>query len=206
MKRKHVFWALGLVVALFVAAEAGIFVFRRELSIREQRNTGRLLVGRVMLSVHFQAMAREDDQRDQGFLKFVESLMEDLARQKCTIRWMSPDPTFEKEQPSDEFERDLLPRFAGAPAEERPNMDRPVFAERRTADRTEYRYYQPIYAEKKCFAICHRPGVKGPEAKPEPSPYGRAAPGDQKWKEGELMTVVEVTIPNQAIPASLPGR
>ncbi len=204
MKAKHVFWGLGVAVALFAAAEAGIFFFHRELTIREQRNTGRLLVDRIMLSAHFQAMAREDDPTDQGFLKFVQMLTEDLATQKCAVRFISPDPTFEKEQPSDDFVRDLLARFAGAPAEERAKMEGPQFAERGTADGTEYRYYQPIYAEKKCLGTCHQPGFKGSEAKPEASPFGRGAPGDQKWKEGELMAVVEITIPSRLHAAPIP--
>ena len=196
MKAKHAFWVI-VAVAVPVVLGAEAYYFHSESSMRERRLTGRLLVDRSMLSVHFQAMAREDNERDQRFQEFVRSLTEKMASQKCTARFISPDESILKEQPADEFERELLGRFGDAAAKEIASRERPLlFAERLTADQAEYSYYQPVFADKGCLNVCHEPhividlGSNG-----EPSVFGRAAPGNQKWKEGDLMAVVEIKIP-----------
>jgi hypothetical protein len=99
------------------------------------------------------------------------------------------------EQPKDDFERDLLARFASITAEEKAGPKRPAFAEQNSADGSEYRYFQPVFAAKQCLTTCHAPGIVLNGSDAEPSPFGRAAPGERKWNDGDLMAVVEVTLP-----------
>jgi hypothetical protein len=195
MKRRYVLWGLAVAVALFAASEAGIFYYRKAISVHEQRTTGRLLLDRVMLSVHFQAMAGEDNDRDRGFLEVAKSLDEKLKGQQYSVRFISPDPRLKTEQPKDDFERGLLARFPSISVEERASAERPVFAERYSVHGTEYRYYQPVFAAKQCLNICHVPGIETSPSDPDPAPFGRAAPGNQKWNAGDVMAVVEVTFP-----------
>lgn len=154
--------------------------------------TGRLLVDRIMLSVHWQNLEPEEK-----FLPVIRNLDERLKKQSYGLRFISPDKSIEKEQPKPGFEQELLKRFSpNRKPEELAKLDRPEYIEGPITENNEYQYFQAIRAEKECFAVCHLPGVKALNMDPEPPPTGRAAPGEQKWNEGDLMAVVRVTIPN----------
>ncbi len=171
--------------------------FVTERVVRKQNpNTARLLVDRIIESSHFAAMARDENDRDQGFLQVVQSLDEKLKGQQYNVRFISPDPSLVKEQPKNEDERQLLERFLKRKPEEIGKSDRPESEEGPVTEKNEYLYFQAIRAERKCFNVCHQPGIRtavGTEL--EPSPYGRAAPGERMWNDGDLMAVVRVTIP-----------
>lgn len=173
----------------------------------EEQNpiTGRLLVDRIMLSVHWEATEREEAQEGKhDFLGVVRWLDERLKKQRYSMRFLSPDPTIEREQPTNEFERQVLERFLKKKPEDLAKSDRPEYVEGPVTENNEYQYFQAIRAERQCLTICHSPGVKGGiNMDPEPSPYGRAAPGEQKWNEGDLMAVVRVAIPYDPMQAKI---
>jgi hypothetical protein len=184
---------LGFLLATVVA---GLYVWMREKAAVEQmRTTGRLSVDRVMLSVHLQAMAFKENEREHGFLNLLKRLDEELKQQQHTFRFISSDPSIKQEQPQGTFERELLARFAHVDDGKAADVAEQPFAEWRVADRQEYRYYQPVFAKKGCFIMCHAPTGVAAQSDPVPSPFGRAAPGDKEWKDGELMAVVEIAVP-----------
>jgi len=127
-----------------------------------------------------------------------------LKKRRYDLRFISPDKSIEKEQPRPGFEEELLKRFPpNRKPEELAKLDHPEYIEGKVTDDNEYQYFQAIRAEKQCFAVCHLPGVKALNMDPEPPATGRAAPGEQKWSEGDLMAVVRVTIPYDPIQAKI---
>jgi hypothetical protein len=68
----------GFLLLVITASFLSYWLVTEKVVKEQNPNTARLLVGRTMLSVHFQAMAREEEERDQGFLQFVQSLDDQL--------------------------------------------------------------------------------------------------------------------------------
>lgn len=155
-------------------------------------NTARLLMDRIIESRHFAAMAREDNDRDQEFLEVAKSLDEKLKGLQYGVRFISPDPSFTKEQPQSKDERQRLERFKER-ADESGKPDRLEGEVGPITEKNEYQYFLPIRAQKQCLGICHQPGMRT-SLDPEPT-FGRSAPGEQKWQPGDLMVVACVTIP-----------
>ncbi len=195
MKRKLVLGLLCAAVLSAAVVAGGASYIRHRVSAARLRTAGALLVDRVMLSVHFQAMAIEDAERDRGFLECVKSLDEGLKNQRYGIRFISPDKSIEKEQPKSEFEQQMLEWFAKRKPEETGKQDGPEYLEGPVTENNEYQYFQAIRGKKGCLTTCHMPSVTGMTGGPEAAPFGRGAPGGQKWNEGDLMAVVEITIP-----------
>jgi hypothetical protein len=89
----------------------------------------------------------------------------------------------------------VLKCFVERESVEGAKQGRPEYLEGPVTENHEYQYFRAIRAERNCTLMCHTPGAKALTGGPEISPFGRAAPGDQKWKEGDLMAVVRITIP-----------
>jgi signal transduction histidine kinase len=169
--------------------------------VKEQiPNTGRLLVDRIMYSIHW-----EELETSEKYRQFIRSLDERLKKQPYRIRFISPDKALVEEQPAPDnpFEQQVLERALKRKPEEIAKSDRWEHEEGPLTEKNEYQYFQPIRAETECFDVCHVPGVRGLKMDPEPSPTGRAAPDEQKWNDGDLMVVARVTIPNDRIQDSL---
>jgi len=183
----------GFLLLVITASFLSYWLVTEGLVKEQNPKTGGLLVDRIMLSVHWQNL----DPDKETFLPVIKSLDERLKKQDYGLRFISPDKSIEKEQPKNEFERKILEEFAKHNPEEIAKLDRPEYLEGPVTDNEEYQYFQAIRAEQNCTRTCHVPNVRALPMDPEPSPIGRAAPGEQKWKEGDLMAVVRVTIPNR---------
>jgi len=185
----------GLSLLVSTASFLSYWFVTEQVVKKQYPNTARLLVDRIIQSSHFAAMAREDNERDQGFLEVVQSLDEKLKGLQYSVSFISPDPALVKEQPRNEDERQRLERFLKRKPEELGKDRPPEGEEGPVTERNEYQYYLPIRAQKQCLGTCHQPGIKSPNLDPEPPPFGRSAPGEQKWQPGDLMAVARVTIP-----------
>jgi len=191
MKRKLVLGLLCAAVLSAAVVAGGVSYVRHRVSAARLHTTGGLLVDRAMLIVHWQNLEPEE-----AFLAVIRKLDEGLTKQRFGLRFISPDKDLEKEQPKNEFERQLLDRFAERTPDEVARLDRPEYVEGPVTENNEYRYFRAIRAKRECFAVCHCPPVaNGMNVAPEPPATGREAPGGQKWKEGDLMAIVEITIP-----------
>jgi two-component system, NarL family, sensor histidine kinase BarA len=189
----------GGFLLLVITANFFSYWLNTETVVKEQNPiTARLLVVRTMLSVHFKAMAREGEGRDQRFLQFAKSFDEQLKKDNYGIRFISPDPRIEHEKPQGDFERQILAGFAKETPEEIRKPGRVGYKEGPVTADNEYQYFQEIRFEKNCLGACHQePPRSGLGTDIESSPYGRGPPpGQQRWNEGDLMAVVRVTIPN----------
>jgi len=190
MKRKLVLGLLCAAVLSAAVVAGGVSYVRHRVSAARLHTTGGLLVDRAMLIVHWQNLEPEE-----AFLAVIRKLDEGLTKQRFGLRFISPDKSIEKEQPNSEFERHVLGEFANRKPEEMAKLDRPEYLEGPVTEDNEYQYFQAIRAEQNCTRMCHVPNAKALPMDPEPSCLGRAAPSDQKWKEGDLMAIVEITIP-----------
>ena len=155
----------------------------------QNRNTGRLLVDQVMCIKHWEQLETSEQFR----AIVVSDLTKEFSKQKYRSRAIipegpgSPVQTQEEFAPQDDEEREILAAFA----KESP----PPFIERYSADRGEYLYYQPVRAQEKCFSACHRPLDDG--ANLFADSRTRASIGNSIARgEGDLMAVIQVTIPN----------
>jgi len=190
MKRKLVLGVLGVVVLLAAATGAGISYVRHKISAQRQRVIGGMLVDREMLLMHWRGL-----EPDKHFQSFIQHLADGLNGQTHTVRFLAPDKSLDKEQPKNEFDRQVLDWFAKRRPEEIAKQDGPEYREGPVTEHKEYQYFQAIRVEQNCTRTCHVPDVRALPTSPENSPIGRAAPGGQKWREGDLMAIVEVTIP-----------
>lgn len=163
-----------------------------ELVYQQNHNTGRLLVDQVMLSEHwenFETLASRP---------LVKHLADKLSRQEYTWRFLLPDSPEKQYQPRDEFERKVLNEFLAVDPAEAMQSEAPEFVPRLSEDQAEYQYYQPIRAQASCVGACHNSppgglGIGWSDADPALRPsVGRST----ARTEGELMAVVQVTIPN----------
>jgi hypothetical protein len=190
MKRRLVLGVVGAVVLLAATAVAGFFCVRNLVAEQRLRGIGGMLVDREILLMHWRSL-----EPDKHFQSVIQHLADDLNGQTHTVRFLSPDKSLEREQPRSAFERQVLDRFAKRKPGEIAKQDGPEYREGPITEHEEYQYFQAIRAERNCTRTCHVPNVSALPTSPENSPIGRAAPGGQKWREGDLMAVVEVTIP-----------
>ena len=157
--------------------------------VEEQNpNTARLLVERIVVTTHFDAMVIAPNPTEAGFSKVMAKLDESLKKQRYGMRFISPDPAFPRERPRNEYEEQVLARFMDN--RDWHSEEGPV-----TTD-NEYQLFQEVRADN-CLGMCHAPAVKALAPEAEAPPFGRAAPGEKKWQDGDLMAVVRVTIPNE---------
>ena len=137
-----------------------------ELVYASTRATGRHLVDAILLQYHWKTLERE-----QQYASTIENLGKQLQSERYDWKLLRPDAGDEAGyRPLD---RTVLESFRSNPGEQ--------YREFRTADASEYHYYQAIRARTSCL-VCH-----------EARPAGGAA-----YADGDLMAVVKVIMPDAA--------
>lgn len=161
-------------------------------------NTGKLLVDQVMLITHWEELETEE-----GFLPVVQDLTDKLSKQEYEWRFIRPnDP---KKRPQDAFEQQLLERFIKTRPEDVPEGEK-VDWEERMKEPNEYVYYQAVRAQRSCIMVCHAatPGGLGYDVAGSGIALGGGAQfGGAPLTDGDLIAVVQVTIPNEETQAAI---
>jgi two-component system sensor histidine kinase BarA len=160
------------------------------------RSTGRHLVDAIMLHYHWKTL-----EADQRYTNLIETLGRTLQSQPYGWRMLTPEATPEERAAYTQLDAAVLEFFKDrpapggspeAPAAVGPPRPGAEYREFRTADNSEYHYYQPVRAKQSCL-ICHE--YKGLTAE-----QAAAAPAEARHKlaEDDLMAVVKVVMPDSA--------
>lgn len=187
----------GLFLVLVIAVS--VLLYWRvtgEVVTRQNPDTARLLVDQVMLTTHYRAMEPRKD-----FVEYLTGVIRNRELQGYRWRFVRPperrfQETAEGGPPQDALESELLLRFARMTEADRSQEDAVLFAERLVAGGREYQYYQPIWAERSCVD-CHRL-LEGEGYAP-----GSTGAASAPIREGDLMAVLQVTIPNGPTQAAV---
>lgn len=187
----------GLFLVLVIAVS--VLLYWRvtgEVVTRQNPDTARLLVDQVMLTTHYRAMEPRKD-----FVEYLTGVIRNRELQGYRWRFVRPperrfQETAEGGPPQDALESELLQRFARMTEADRNQEDAVLFAERLVAGGREYQYYQPIWAERSCVD-CHRL-LEGEGYAP-----GSTGAASAPIREGDLMAVLQVTIPNGPTQAAV---
>jgi len=141
---------------------------------KQSRAQARLLVDTEMMLIHWQKYTTNPD-----YKSVVAELAKNLQNQKFTWGAIKPNDSTGKYRPRDPFEQELLAEFARTVAPPSPpaatpapttSPDQPLpqdqlvadgnsdveFRERYLPDKSEYQYYQPVYAKSVVCLVCHR--------------------------------------------------
>jgi len=185
-------------VCLFILITASFWWYgsqTEEMVYRQNRTTGRLLVDQVMYIKHWESL-----ETNERFLPLVQDLTKRLSKQEYEWRFIKPNSGDGTGLPRDEFEWAVLDRYnkrrAAPPSEEEAEE----YPERLVNNNNEYQYFQPIYAEKSCL-LCHNVAAGGFDLSGSGLSTGTA--GGTPLSEGDLMAIVQVTIPNGPTQRSL---
>jgi len=183
-------------VFLLVVITISVFLYWQatETVINEQNpNTGRLLADQAMLIRHCELLYP-----GEPFVDVVQDLTKNLNKQKYHWRVILSPQVYPNAEgsglPQDDFEKELLARFMQARREDSAAPEEPEYAERLVLDGDEYQYYQTVRAQASCLGACH-PAVDPPWEVFNPTGSllgGTVGP----LTEGDLMGMVQVTIPN----------
>lgn len=157
---------------------------------------GQLLVDQVLVKSHWEEIGLNPDDEDaQFFTQEIDRRLEQQDYRSRSIRPPSSNPSEHKpnEIPRDEWEWELMERFvAGNTVAEEDaalQLQRPSneieWDARSSADGSEYLYYQAVRATSHCV-FCHRAM--------DPNP---------NLVEGDLLRIVQVSIPTAATQADL---
>ena len=187
LERKCRFFFGASLLVLIVGSFS--LVWRSNTAVVYQRNpeTARLRVHTIMMH-HWKDLETNED-----FKPVVEELIESFNKQAYkwdVIRPAVNNPN-DEQKPRDDFERELLTRWAVAPVMEEgqlpPHADREQLVLRESigpdgmkqqSREAEYHYYQPIYHTSGTCVICHR-----------------LQHGNLDLTEGDLQAIVKVRIP-----------
>jgi signal transduction histidine kinase len=180
----------GLCLFVLIAGSFWWYGSRTErLVYATTRATGRHLVDAIMLQYHWKTLEKE-----QQYASTIEGLSKLLQTERYEWRLLDPDATPDERAAYQRLDAAVLDYFAerGAPEATAAAAAAPPveYREFRTADSSEYHYYQPIHARKSCL-VCHE----------YHGAAGAAAAGDperRRLAEGELMAVVKVVMPDAA--------
>lgn len=167
-----------------------------EVVTRQNPDTARLLADQVMLTKHYAAMEPNKD-----FVDYLTAVIRSRTQHGYQWRFIQPPgrpsrPSEDAGPPSDAMEAELVQRFLQMSPEEREQSEGPLYAERLVDQGRIYQYYQPIWAEQSCVA-CHL-ALEGAGYNPAAN-VGLGAP----LREGDLMSVLQVTIPNGPTQAAV---
>ena len=167
-----------------------------ELVYTTTRSTGRHLVDAIMLHYHWKTL-----EADQRYTNLIETLGRTLQSQPYGWRMLEPEATPDERTAYTQLDAAVLEYFRSrqTPGPAEPPMasggpPRPAneYREFRTADNSEYHYYQPVRARQSCL-ICHE--FKG--ATVGQTPADDDGPRE-KLAENDLMAVVKVVMPDSA--------
>lgn len=166
-----------------------------EVVTRQNPDTARLLVDQVMLTKHYAAMEPNKD-----FVDYLTGMIKSRSQQGYRWRFVRPPGRFVRQSedagpPSDAMESELIQHFMQMTEDERSQPDTKLYAERLVDGGNIYQYYQPIWAEESCVP-CHI-ALEG--AGYSPTSGGVIPP----IREGDLMAILQVTIPNGPTQAAV---
>ncbi|MCH8924149.1 MAG: DUF3365 domain-containing protein [Planctomycetes bacterium] len=146
----------------------------------QQRAACRGTVATALTALHWEVFAESAAEK-----KMVRR-MTDAFRSK-PVEWtfisahrQANDP------PLDEFETELLKRFAKSPSAKSEQGGHPLFAERRSPVDGRYEYYQPSFYKHDCFVCHNRAG--GPTL----SVIGGGLSEPDPYREGDLIAIVKI--------------
>ncbi len=190
LERKCLF-LFGVALLLLISGSFWWYGARTgEVVFRQNRTKGRLLVDQIMYIEHW-----EKFETNEQFLPLVQDLAGNLRKQEYKSRFIQPYGADLGQDPK--LEERLLERFMQPPTESPDDAEpqEPEFHERLVAGGNQYEYYQPVYAEKSCV-LCHNAmsGSRG---------VALDGGGRPPLTEGDLMAIVQVTIPNGPMQAEL---
>lgn len=184
------FFGLALLIVITVSFLL-YWIVTEEVVYGQNSTKGRLLADQTMLIRHWERL-----ETNETFLPYLEHLSENLSNQQYSWRLIHPPGCQARDpgligKPRDAFEEELLDRFLQPP--EDTGKKRVDFAERYVSDGEEYQYYQAIRAQRSCLSVCHT-------APPVSGGFYSTASGLILWpsplRDGDLMAMVQVTIPN----------
>jgi two-component system, NarL family, sensor histidine kinase BarA len=166
-----------------------------ELVYTTTRSTGRHLVDAIMLHHHWKAL-----EADQKYTSLIETLGRTLQTEPYSWRMLAPDATPEERSGYTRLDAAVLDYFRDRPGPAADGAAPPAgqrqpgeYREFRTADNSEYHYYQPVRARKSCL-ICHEyRGSTGTAVA-----AAEAGAPRPRLAENELMAVVKVVMPDMA--------
>jgi signal transduction histidine kinase len=166
-----------------------------ELVYTTTRSTGRHLVDAIMLHHHWKAL-----EADQKYTSLIETLGRTLQTEPYSWRMLAPDAAAEERSGYTRLDAAVLDYFRDRPGPAADGAAPPAgqrqpgeYREFRTADNSEYHYYQPVRARKSCL-ICHEyRGSTGTAVA-----AAEAGAPRPRLAENELMAVVKVVMPDMA--------
>jgi len=166
-----------------------------EVVTRQNPDTARLLVDQVMLTKHYAAMEPNKD-----FVDYLTGVIKSRSQQGYRWRFVRPPGRFVRQSedagpPSDAMESELIQHFMQMTEDERSHPETQLYAERLVDGGNIYQYYQPIWAEESCVP-CHI-ALEGAGYSPT---SGGVIPS---IREGDLMAILQVTIPNGPTQAAV---
>ena len=191
-------------VFLLVVITVSFFLYWRvtqELVYRQNPNTGRLLADQAMLVKHweeFEELSAREEGRGEEFLSVIGALTENLNKQDYDWRLIfPPNSPFDRNgsrQPREQFETQFLESLVRVRPEASADGEDAEYVERLVLDGDEYQYYQAVRAQASCLGACHLAVDPGWDVF---NPTGSLLGGTvAPLTEGDLMAVVQVTIPN----------
>ena len=166
-----------------------------ELVYTTTRSTGRHLVDAIMLHHHWKAL-----EADQKYTSLIETLGRTLQTEPYSWRMLAPDAAPEERSGYTRLDAAVLDYFRDRPGPAADGAAPPAgqrqpdeYREFRTADNSEYHYYQPVRARKSCL-ICHEyRGSTGTAVA-----TAEAGGPRPRLAENDLMAVVKVVMPDMA--------
>ncbi len=161
-----------------------------ELVYKQNPDKGRLIVDTVLTRTHWEKL-----ETNEAFKKIVPLFSEDLEQQDFTYRFIGLTSAPAIEKPENAFEKRLIENFMNS----RPVDGVSEYADRFSADGSEYHYYQPIRVQDSCTIVCHRPAASAVGSDPATSIAGLGSLGvsyGRPPEAGDLISVVRVDIPN----------
>lgn len=184
----------GLSIAVVIAVSFFLYwVVTGSVVYGQNPIKARLLVDQVMLIKHWEKL-----ETNEQFLPYIEHLTKNLSNQQFTWRVIHrPDSRAANPdllgRPQDEFEEQILEQFMRHRRGDDSGDGFPEYAERYVDDGLEYQYYQAVRAQASCLTLCHKtyPQTGGFDV-----PIGGVQLASEPLQTGDLMAVVQVTIPN----------
>ncbi len=195
LERKCLF-LFGIALLVLISASFwGVGISTEGVVFQRNRITGSQLVNQILVIEHWEKL-----ETNEQFVPLVQNLAGNLRRQEYKSRFIRPYYTDRDQQPKTPLEERLLERFMRMePDFNDDQMKEPVFYERLVGGGNQYEYYQPVYAEKSCVA-CHIAFAGG---YPVGSDVIVGGVPPAPLTEGDLMAIVQVTIPNEPMQAAL---
>jgi two-component system sensor histidine kinase BarA len=157
---------------------------------KQNPGKGRLIVDTVLTRTHWEKL-----ETSEAFKKIVPLFSEDLEQQDYDYRFIGLTSAPAIEKPENAFEKRLIEHFMNS----QPVDGEPEYADRFSADGSEYHYYQPIRVQDSCTIVCHRPGTGAAGGDPATSVASLGSLGvsyGRPPKPGDLISVARVDIPN----------